>query len=90
MQLIDRKLGGTTPMDILLDAPANFYQSTQEEQAFLAELDLESEGSAGITGTSYWFNSYKLPDINAIHDYLNGLPESGKVLSISSTMRLLA
>ncbi len=89
MELIDRKLGGTTPLDVIIDAPADFYQSLEDEQAFLAELDLESEGSAGITGTSYWFNSFKLPDINAIHDYLDDLPESGKVLSISSTMRLL-
>ncbi|MEN8177854.1 MAG: MMPL family transporter [Pseudomonadota bacterium] len=89
MQLIDRKLGGTTPLDVIIDAPADFYASQEEEEAFLEELDLELEGSAGITGTSYWFNSFKFPDITAIHDYLDDLPESGKVLSISSTMRLL-
>lgn len=89
MELIDRKLGGTTPLDVIVDAPADFFAAQEEEDEFLSELELELEGSAGISGTSYWFNSYKLPEISAIHDYLDGLPESGKVLSISSTMRLL-
>ncbi|GAH12247.1 unnamed protein product, partial [marine sediment metagenome] len=44
---------------------------------------------AGITGTSYWFNSYMLQQVDAIHDYLDQLPESGKVLSITTAMRML-
>ncbi len=50
-------------------------------------MELESE--AGITGTSYWFNSHMLQRVDAIHDYLDELAESGKVLSVSTAMRML-
>jgi predicted RND superfamily exporter protein len=91
MELIDRKLGGTTPLDIILDAPESFLHPAQppEEDLFLDEFERETGGSAGITGTSYWFNSYRLEDVAAIHDWLDDLPETGKVLSIVTTIRML-
>ena len=30
MELIDRKLGGTTPLDVIIDAPADFFQPDEE------------------------------------------------------------
>jgi hypothetical protein len=91
MELIDRKLGGTTPLDIILDAPADFLEPGEppEDDPFMDEFELETAASAGITGTSYWFNSYRLEDVTAIHDYLDSLPETGKVLSIVTAMRML-
>jgi predicted RND superfamily exporter protein len=91
MELIDRTLGGTTPLDVILDAPASFLEPGEppEEDPFMDEFELETAGSAGITGTSYWFNSYRLDDVTAIHDYLDSLPETGKVLSIVTAMRML-
>lgn len=100
MELIDLKLGGTTPLDIIIDAPASFFQGemnvgeTLEGDDFDDEFSfddewLEEEESAGIAGTSYWFNNFMLSEVAAIHDYLDGLPETGKVLSITSTMRML-
>jgi len=91
MELIDRKLGGTTPLDIILDAPASFLhpEKPPEEDPFMDEFDRETGGDAGISGTSYWFNTYRLQDVAAIHDYLDGLPETGKVLSIATAMRML-
>ena len=32
MELIDRKLGGTTPLDVIIDAPADFYQRGRNGQ----------------------------------------------------------
>ncbi len=91
MELIDRKLGGTTPLDVILDAPASFLHPGEppEEDPFMDEFDRETGGDAGITGTSYWFNSYRLKDVAVIHDYLDGLPETGKVLSIVTAVRML-
>ena len=43
----------------------------------------------GLTGSSYWFNNSMLAEISSIHDYLHSLPESGKVLSIDSSLQLL-
>jgi predicted RND superfamily exporter protein len=93
MYLIDRKLGGTTPLDVVIDAPANFLEEEQEpfdtegDDEFWDEADLQ--GEAGITGTSYWFNIFKAEEVDAIHSYLNGIDETGKVLSLSSTMEVL-
>ncbi len=94
MELIDRKMGGTTPLDIIIDAPPEFFEASEEideeiEDDFLDDDWLDEEDSVGITGTSYWFNNAKLPQVAEIHDYIDGLPETGKVLSITSTMRLL-
>ena len=91
MELIDRKLGGTTPLDVILDAPASFLEPGEqpEEDPFLDAFELETAGSAGISGTSYWFNSYRLEDVADIHDYLDSLPETGKVLSIITAVRML-
>lgn len=95
MELIDLKLGGTTPLDIIIDAPASFFEvaATEEELAkddpFFDEDWLDEEDSSGIAGTSYWFNNARLKDVAAIHKYLDGLPETGKVLSISSSMAML-
>jgi predicted RND superfamily exporter protein len=78
MLAIDRHLGGTTPLEVILDAdPA--HQAAQGSGA----------ASAGLSGTSYWFNMFRLDQVRQVHDYLDGLPETGKVLSLATTMRLL-
>ncbi len=96
MELIDHELGGTTPMDVVIDAPREFFEVATPQAAEPAAQDdplfgdMEfDEQRAGITGTSYWFNAYRLEQVNAIHDFLDGLPETGKVLSITTAMRML-
>ena len=78
MTLIDTRLGGTTPMDVIIDAP-------QDE--LLLDEDLLEDGD--ITTNSYWFNSDGLREVARIHQYLDDLPETGKVLSVNTGMRLL-
>ena len=87
MYLIDRVLGGTTPLDIVIDAPAE----SEDDDGFEEDWDDEFgiEGDAGITATSYWFNNFRLDDVAAIHAYNDGLDETGKVLSLSTTMDVL-
>jgi predicted RND superfamily exporter protein len=93
MELIDRTLGGTTPLDVIIDAPPEPPPDPAAEQfaddGFMDDFPLPMEGEAGITGTSYWFNSYRLDEVSAIHDYIDGLPETGKVLSIVTATRML-
>jgi len=97
MVLIDRQLGGTTPLDVIIDPDRAFLEMTAEETAAGAEAFeedplyqdmLSAEESAGISGDSYWFNMFQLAVADRIHAYLEGLPETGKVLSISTTMAL--
>ena len=96
MELIDRSLGGTTPLDIIIDAPPapvqtanNSVQPESSDEAFMDDFFPAPEGEAGITGTSYWFNSYQLSEVAVIHDFLDGLPETGKVLSVITATRML-
>ena len=78
MSLIDERLGGTTPMDVIIDAP--------EDEIF---EDDEYADEGDITSTSYWFNSDGLRDAARIHEYLESLPETGKVLSVHTAMQVL-
>lgn len=98
MALIDRQVGGTTPLDVILDPPAQFFRKaaqpapkkTKGDDEFDSLFeDEDTGGGAGITGTSYWFNVFQLESLKAIHAYLESLPETGKVLSMDTTMDLL-
>jgi len=93
MELIDRQLGGTIPLEIILDADPEFFAAKQEqtpyEDEFVDPFEADQPTEAGLTGTSYWFNSYRIETVEAVHDYLDRLPESGKVLSLATTMRML-
>lgn len=89
MELIDRELGGTTPLDVVIDAPKSFFDIEDEDEE-LEDDYLLGGNEAGITGSSYWFNSFQLGQVEAIHDYLDSLPETGKVLSINTTMEMMS
>ena len=100
MELIDKKLGGTTPLEVIIDAPAAFFQQSDENEVldedFLEEFGMDAEDfnyddatESGITGTSYWFTVEQLAHVAKIHTYLDDLKETGKVLSIASTMAML-
>jgi predicted RND superfamily exporter protein len=78
MTLIDSRLGGTTPMDIIIDAPRD--EMMQEEDLFV---------DGDITTNSYWFNRDGLREVARIHQYLDELPETGKVLSVHTGMQML-
>jgi predicted RND superfamily exporter protein len=84
MSLIDEKLGGTTPMDVIIDAPKDEF-SEGGDGFNLTDLLLGGD----ITASSYWFNSAGLQDIAEIHTYLESLAETGKVLSVHTAMQVL-
>ena len=57
IEKIDRELGGTTPLDVVLDADRAFYASLEEEQEADSFDDVFDDGAdeeAGLSGTSYW------------------------------------
>ena len=97
MALIDRELGGTTPLDVIIDAPLPTPEAADANDELEDDFDAEladflaedSAGEAGITATSYWFNYPKIQQVTAIHTYLDSLPETGKVISIATTTQLL-
>ena len=95
MELIDKELGGTTPLDVIIDADPEFF-ADQEQNNSLAEDDPfaddffdEEEADAGLSGSSYWYNSYQIETLKNIHNYLDELPETGKVLSMATTLTMM-
>lgn len=101
MELVDRTLGGTTPLDVVIDAPiADSKESDAgdsvehladfEGDEFEGLFDDDEASEGGITSTSYWFNHPRLEQVAAIHKYLDGLKETGKVISIATTAQLLS
>jgi len=91
MRLIDEKLGGTTPLDVLVDAPpeppAEAPDDEDEYEDEFAFLDVP-EQDAGIASKSYWMNTTRLPEVQRIHDYLESLEATGKVMSIATPMEM--
>ena len=80
MKLIDEKLGGTTPLEIILKFPKKEINDEidDEEDDWGDEKDDNDE--------KYWFTKDKIDKIKRVHEYLEDLPEVGKVLSFSSVL----
>ena len=85
LKLIDDKLGGTTPLDIIIKFdPVEEYGEPEEEDDEFSSLFGDLAGDP----TDAWFTSYKIDRIKKVHDYLDSLPAVGKVLSLASVLRL--
>ncbi len=82
LSLIDKKLGGTAPLDIIISAPQSTSQTNDEFEEDFDDFGIETQEYG------YWFNSQNLSFLEEIHDYLERRPEIGKVLSVSSAIKL--
>jgi predicted RND superfamily exporter protein len=78
MKLIDLELGGTTPLDVIIDAPKSFYQEPGNTDEYIDFDQYDDNSDVGITGTSFWFNTFMLEDVHRVHDYLDSLPEPAR------------
>jgi predicted RND superfamily exporter protein len=84
MKIIDQKLGGTTPLDVIID----FDESESSALTAANETDMESsvefdefdEFDKAEDDEKYWFTSEKMAKVMEIHDYLDSLPETGKAV----------
>ena len=103
MYEIDSKLGGTATLDIIItepkfdDRPAEleepnlkddliikWYQKDSIVDFFAEDLFEDSDSNA----SGYWWNTYSLNKLEDIHNYLDDIPEIGKVLSVVSGIKL--
>jgi len=82
MKLIDEKLGGTTPLEIILKFPKKENPQTNND-----EFDGWGEDE-NQNDEKYWFTKDKVDRITAVHNYLDQLPPVGKVLSFSSIIEV--
>lgn len=119
---IDRQLGGTVSLDIVLDADPEILAESiaeDEEDNPFAEVEAEPEtngdameedpfaeadgedpfaeidddafaDSEGVSKPveSYWFSIAGLDQVKQVHQYLESLPEVGKVQSLAITYQL--
>ncbi|MDA7552115.1 MMPL family transporter [Candidatus Pelagibacter sp.] len=88
MKLIDEKLGGTTPLEVILKFPSvsdNTAQNTisNEDDEFEDWGENENENQ-----DKYWFTKDKIDKIKKVHNYLDSLDPVGKVLSFSSIIEV--
>ena len=82
MKLIDEKLGGTTPLEIILKFKDSDSKSNKNDDDFFQESDSNEYKD------SYWFTNFRVNNIVNVHQYLETLPEIGKVLSFYSVLQL--
>ncbi|WP_250658065.1 efflux RND transporter permease subunit [Alkalimarinus coralli] len=124
MEVIDQKLGGTIPLDIIIrnkatslvteddvgdediasdytdsgDIVAGIENSSTEDAESFDEISFDSfdsdledpfgQPSAG-KGYGYWFTRYGLNQISKLHEHLDQLDETGKVVSLASLYRVM-
>lgn len=86
MKLIDQSLGGTTPLDVIVCFENQDIKPSGTEEQADANDDIFDEFDEAAAEQKYWFTSEKMNRIKAAHNYLENLPETGKVLSLASVV----
>ena len=81
MKLIDEKLGGTTPLEIIVK-----FKDASSKKA--SSDDFFETSSSDEFKDSYWFTNFRTETITNVHKYLESLPEIGKVLSFYSVIQM--
>ena len=84
MKKIDDKLGGTTPLSIILKFPTVVNSNKNDDE--FSEWDEDNQSDQDKS--KYWFTRDKMDKIIKVHDYLDSIPEIGKVLSFGSILRV--
>lgn len=77
LEFIDKNLGGTMPMDIILQFPP--YQEPEEEEA-----SFFSTGTEDSNVRLYWFTPNKIQYLREMHDYLERKEAVGKIISLEN------
>ena len=93
MSIIDKQLGGTTPLDVTIDLiekdntqESSKISNNEAEDDFLDDFDDEFDSKT--QENQYWFTSNKMEKIEKVHAYLESIPELGKVLSFGTVLRV--
>jgi predicted RND superfamily exporter protein len=91
MKVIDQKLGGTTPLEVIVQVDESKHAPSAGGGAGVP-LDEEfkkfDEFDKAVESEKYWFTSEKMALAVRIHDYLDSLPETGKVLSLGTIIKI--
>lgn len=77
LEFIDKNLGGTMPMDIILQFPP--YEEPEEEEA-----SFFSTGAEDSNARLYWFTPNKIQYLREMHNYLERKEAVGKIISLEN------
>lgn len=99
MEVIDQKLGGTIPLDIIIrKKPKQPLSTNDSEVELFEEISFDSfdsdqsdpfASSAAGGALGYWFTRHGLTQISTLHRHLDQLDETGKVISLASLYQVL-
>jgi len=81
MKLIDNKLGGTTPLSVIIKFPEKEIDNNDDDE-------FDSWDDEDQDDSKYWFTRSKIDKIIKVHDYLDNLDGVGKVISFASMVRV--
>jgi len=91
MKVIDQSLGGTTPLDVIVDFEQPQQQTNTaasdpaEDESVFEEFE---EFDQAAKQQKYWFTADKMSRIEAVQKYLESLPEVGKVMSLDNVLKV--
>ncbi len=87
MRFIDESLGGTTPIEIILKLGNGKPTAAAAEAKAPADKsfdDFDEFEKKGADAEKYWYTADRIATIEKVHDYLESLPETGKVMSLAT------
>ncbi len=94
MEVIDKQLGGTTPLDVVLtfsdpviqELPDKQVNNETENNEEFDSFDEEFEENSD--DAQYWFTPDKMEKIKKVHDYLLSIDEVGNIQSFATLLKI--
>ncbi len=85
MEVIDKDLGGTTPLDVIIDFKV---EKEKKKESVGDDFSFEDEFQATSNDAQYWFSEDKMNLIMKVHDYLESLDAVGNVQSLATLLKI--
>ncbi len=102
MKVIDTRLGGTTPLEVIIERSAieadfAFIEEQSEDDEFADEFEEEDFGEGDSASDisvkeekpKLWMTSFGIEKLHKIQDYLSSLSVTGKVLSLAAGLQIV-
>ena len=86
MEVIDKKLGGTTPLDLIVTFKEDKKPKGDTNTDSFSEFDSEFDNNQNEN--QYWFSPNKMQTIQKIQSYLESLKEVGNVESFGTLLEV--
>jgi len=88
LEFIDRNLGGTVPMDVIVSFPPYEEQEAIVDDPFADNFDPFAEEQPDDFPQRFWFTPEKLAVVDELQQYIESRPETGKSVSAANLERV--